>query len=156
MNQKENPKCQTLARGAGGSSFWLGWEVGASLALGSTSWVLTSASFALAAASLSSAASLVSTECFPFDLTFVLLPFSPLALITSLAESFRSFRKREGTWNSQRPLGRFWSRGRRRGDGIGEQGQEERRWHRGLHGYPDVSIYSRVAFKQSLQGLLQR
>ena len=57
---------------------------------------------------------------FSLPLSFIFLPFIPLALITSLAGSLRSFKKREGIWDSQRLLGRFWSRGRRKGNGTGD------------------------------------
>ena len=50
---------------------------------------------------------------FPFAFDFTFLPFSPLALVTSLAGSLRNFRKREGIWDSQRL---FRGMGRRRRD----------------------------------------
>ena len=63
-NCNENPKCQALALGVGGSSFWFDWEVGSSLALGSASLVLASTSFTFAVASLSLAAFLAFEEDF--------------------------------------------------------------------------------------------
>ena len=42
---------------------------------------------------------------FPLALTLVFLPLSPLALITSLARSFRSLREKESTLDSRGLLG---------------------------------------------------